>query len=97
MNYVDVPVDIKQVKTAFIMNFTLRETIFLALGGISGSFFFYKTVDKLGTNIAIYGLFALVSLFSFWGFYKIRGKFLEKYLFYILNFKLSKKIRKGAK
>lgn len=94
MNYVEIPINIKKVKTAILGNFSLRECIFLALGFVFGGLFFYYSYEfNLGINIAIYGMFGIGGLFFFLGFYKKREKYLEKLFFYKLNFRLSKRKR----
>lgn len=79
-----IPQDILKYKTKFIGNFSIRESIFLVLAGISAATAFFVFLSDFPTRprIILTALFALP--FLIFGFFTIIGQPLEKVLFDII-------------
>ena len=75
-----IPQDILKYKSKFIGNFSIRESVFLALGFIFGATAFFTFLSDFSTRprIILTGLCALP--FFIFGFFKILGQPLEKVL-----------------
>lgn len=94
MNFVEVPTDITKIKTKVIFNLTKRQLICFIFAGVISLPIYLLTFKKLGMNKSIYLMIMAAIPFFIFAFYEKDGKYLEKHLFHILNFKLMKKKRK---
>lgn len=79
-----IPQDILKYKTKFVSNFSLRETIFLALGGIAGATAFFTFLSSFSLRPRILLTALCATPFFVFGFFKIVEQPLEKVLVEII-------------
>ena len=94
MNYVKIPYNIERVKNKIIFGLTLRQIICFALAAIACIPFYLYARKLIGNELSMFFIITFSFIFFFFAFYEKNGLPFEKYLFYKLNFKLIKKIRK---
>jgi hypothetical protein len=85
MNYVTVPIELTEVESRLIFNFTSRQIVCFCIGAAIGIPLFLATRGFLGTNVAmVLVIITAVPAFLF-AVYKKDGIPLEKFLLHIIR------------
>lgn len=92
--YVELPIDITNVKEKWFAGMSKREFVFTSVGSVLGLVLFWILKDKIGWAIAIAVLAVSAFLFFFIGRYrKSNGMFLEESVKQTIDFYRKPKIR----